>query len=36
MLFEEIIAVYFDNHMNETNTLYGQKTEVLVIKVGGK
>jgi hypothetical protein len=36
MLFEEIIAVYSENHMKQINTLCGQKTELLIIKEGGK
>jgi hypothetical protein len=35
MLFREIIAVYFENHTNEINTLCGQKTELLNVKAGG-
>jgi hypothetical protein len=33
MLFKKIIAVYSENHMKPINTLCGQNTELLIIKV---
>jgi hypothetical protein len=35
MRFQEIIAVYSDNHMISINTLRGQNAELLIIKAGG-
>jgi hypothetical protein len=34
-LFKEIIAVYSENHMKPIDTLCGQNTELLIVKVGG-
>jgi hypothetical protein len=34
-LFKEIIAVYTENHMKHINTLCGQNSELLNVKVGG-
>jgi hypothetical protein len=35
MVFKEIIAVYYDNHTEPTNTLCGQNEYFLIIKAGG-
>jgi hypothetical protein len=35
MLFRETVAVYYENHMEHTNTLCGQKPEFYYIKAGG-
>jgi hypothetical protein len=35
MLFRETVAVYCENHMEPTNTLCGQNTEFMYVKVGG-
>jgi hypothetical protein len=34
MLFAEITAVYFNNHENPINTLFGQNARLMNIKVG--
>jgi hypothetical protein len=34
-LFEEIIAVYNENHTKPINTLCGQNAEILIVKGGG-
>jgi hypothetical protein len=34
MLFREIIAVYSENHMKHTNTLFGQNVELLNVEMG--
>jgi hypothetical protein len=33
ILFREIIAVYFENHTKQINTLCGQNEELLIVKV---
>jgi hypothetical protein len=35
MLFEEIIAVYSDNHVKPKNTYCGQNSELLIIISSG-
>jgi hypothetical protein len=35
MLFEEIIAVYPENHKKLTNTLCGRNAELLIVKASG-
>jgi len=35
MLYREIIAVCSQIHTKHVNTLFGQKVELLVVKVGG-
>jgi hypothetical protein len=34
-LFEEIIAVYCENHKKSINTFHGQNEELLIVKAGG-
>jgi hypothetical protein len=36
MLFREIIAVYFENNMKPTNTLFGQNIQLLNNKEVGE
>jgi hypothetical protein len=33
MLFKEMIADYYENHMKQIDTLCGQNTELFIIKV---
>jgi hypothetical protein len=35
MLFRETVAVYCENHMRHTNTLFERKADFLYIQVGG-
>lgn len=35
MLYEEIIAVYFEDHTKLTNSLYMQNSELMGVKEGG-
>jgi hypothetical protein len=35
MLFREELAVYYENHMEDNNTLCGQNSESLYVKAGG-
>jgi hypothetical protein len=35
MLFRETVAVYCENHMEHTNTLYGQNAVFWYVKAGG-
>jgi hypothetical protein len=35
MLFWETVAVYFESHMEYTDTLCGQNTEFWYVKAGG-
>jgi hypothetical protein len=35
MLFWEIIAFYYENHMKPINTLCGKNADLLIIKAGG-
>jgi hypothetical protein len=35
MLFWETITVYYENHMEHTNTLCGQNAEFYYVKSGG-
>jgi hypothetical protein len=36
MLFRETVAVYCENHTQQTDTLCGQNAEFLYVKAGGK
>jgi hypothetical protein len=35
MLFGETVALYCENHMEHTDTLWGQNAGVWCVKVGG-
>jgi hypothetical protein len=35
MLFKEITAFYYENHMKHINTLYRQNAELLAVKSSG-
>jgi hypothetical protein len=35
MLFVRTVTSYCENHMEPTNTMYGQNAELLIVKAGG-
>jgi hypothetical protein len=35
MLFRETVAVYYENHTEHTNTLFGQNAEFVFVRAGG-
>jgi hypothetical protein len=35
MLFKETVAVYYENHMEQTDTLCGQNAESWYLEAGG-
>jgi hypothetical protein len=35
MLFREIIAVYFENHMKHVNTLRGENSTIFIVVASG-
>jgi hypothetical protein len=35
MLFKETVIVYYENHMEHTNTLHGQNVDLQYVKASG-